>query len=281
MNAKLISSMLTNWLTRSNRRASTFKRRSQQNQQCVAAEVLEIRQVPAATAILQTGVLTITGSNQDDNIVVTKTGTKLAVSGVTATFTASSVRSIVVNAGGGDDTVDLTAVSVPTKVSGGTGNDSLTGGSGNDTLMGEDGNDMLRGNAGNDSLDGGVGFDLVREVANANFVLRNSKLTGAGTDALGSIETASLAGGAGNNRFDATQFSGSVTLHGGAGNDTLIGGSSDDEVFGEIGNDVVDGRAGIDTVDGIGKDVSKNSERLLGQGIEGHDEGAASTTTEN
>ena len=255
MNAKLISSMLTNWLTRSNRRASTFKRRSQQNQQCVAAEVLEIRQVPAATAVLQAGVLTITGSNQDDNIVVTKTGTKLAVSGVTATFTASSVRSIVVNAGGGDDTVDLTAVSVPTKVSGGTGNDSLIGGSGNDTLVGDAGNDVLTGNAGNDSLDGGAGLDLVSEAANANFVMTNSQLTGAGTDQLKSIELARLAGGGGNNSINASNFSGSVTLDGGAGNDSLVGGSAADSLVGGDGNDTLVGNGGNDTLlGGLGRD---------------------------
>ena len=84
---------------------------------------------------------------------MTKTGTKLAVSGVTATFMVSSVRSIVVNAGGGDDTVDLTVVSVPTKVSGGAGNDSLD-------------EDRAR----------------YSEAANANFVLTNSQLTGVETD---------------------------------------------------------------------------------------------------
>ena len=187
-----LTSLLTGWLTRTPHRAKTSKKRSQQGQRWVAAEVLEIRQVPTATAVLQAGVLTITGSEQADNIVVNTAGNHLSVDGITTLFAGCCVGSIVVNAGGGNDSVDLTAVSVPTRVFGGAGNDTLTGGSGNDTLRGESGNDVLRGNAGNDSLNGGAGVDRVCEVANANFVLTNSRLTGVGTDALSSIQTASL-----------------------------------------------------------------------------------------
>lgn len=229
---------------------SRATRRSPQPQRTAsAAEVLEIRQIPT-TAVLQLGVLTITGSDQADNIVVTKSGANIRVSGVATTFAASKVTSVVVNAGGGDDTVDLGAVTVSTTVFGGAGNDVLIGGSGKDSLKGETGNDVLRGNGGNDVLDGGADLDSIRESANANFVLTNVLLTGVGTDTLESIETASLQGGAGNNRLDASKFSGSVTLDGAAGNDALMGGNSNDSLIGGAGNDSLIGNAGDDVLEG-------------------------------
>ena len=253
---------LRNWLSGIRSKfigKSRATRRSQQPKRTAsAAEMLEIRQVPTA-AVLQAGVLTITGSDQADNIVVSKSGANLRVSGVTTTFTASSVKSIVVNAGGGNDTVDLSAVTVSTQVFGGAGNDVLIGGSGKDSLNGEANNDVLRGNGGNDVLDGGADVDSIRETANANFVLTNVQLTGAGTDTLINIETASLQGGAGNNRLDAAQFSGSVTLDGAAANDTLVGGSANDSLIGGTendsligngGNDVLEGGAGNDSLNG-------------------------------
>lgn len=245
-------------------RKTRANRRSQQPQRTAsAAEVLEIRQVPT-TAVLQLGVLTITGSDQADNIAVTKSGSNLRVSGVATTFAASKVTSVVVNAGGGDDTVDLGAVTVSTQVFGGAGNDSLTGGSGKDSLKGESGNDVLRGNGGNDVLDGGADRDSIRESANANFVLTNVLLTGVGTDTLESIETASLQGGAGNNRLDAAQFSGSVTLDGAAGNDALVGGSANDSLIGGAGNDSLMGNGGDDVLEGGAGNDSLN-------GVDGDD----------
>lgn len=240
---------------------SRATRRSPQPQRTAsAAEMLEIRQVPT-TAVLQLGVLTITGSDQADNIAVTKSGSNLRVSGVATTFAASKVTSVVVNAGGGDDTVDLGAVTVSTQVFGGAGNDVLIGGSGKDSLKGETGNDVLRGNGGNDVLDGGADRDSIRESANANFVLTNVLLTGVGTDTLVSIETASLQGGAGNNRLDAAQFSGSVTLDGAAGNDALVGGSANDSLIGGIGSDKLIGNGGSDVLEGgAGNDVLTGSD---------------------
>ena len=54
---------------------------------------------------------------------------------------------IVVNAEGGDDTVDASAIDVAVKVNGSGGNDILTGGSANDTLNGGSGADLLVGRA--------------------------------------------------------------------------------------------------------------------------------------
>ena len=68
----------------------------------------------------------------------------------------------------GDDTVDMSAATVPVNLYGGDGADTLTGGivgdqlfggDGTDTLSGGPGDDALFGDAGDDVLDGGAGCD--------------------------------------------------------------------------------------------------------------------------
>jgi VCBS repeat-containing protein len=83
---------------------------------------------------------------------------------------------------------------------------------------------VLEGRGGNDTLVGGVAYDWLRGQANANFILSDSQLRGAGTDTLIRIDAAILIGGAGANTLDVSAFSGNQTiLEGGGGDDTLIG----------------------------------------------------------
>ena len=141
---------------------------------------------------------------------------------------------------------------------GGLGNDwltgdaqanSLDGGAGNDVIVGGLGNDLMTGGLGDDSLDGGAGVDLLTESGNINFALNDSALvSNLGTDVLTNIELARLTGGVGDNILDASGFSGSVTLDGGAGNDILRDGAGDDRLIGGPGNDVYQPRA-------VGNDV--------------------------
>jgi Ca2+-binding RTX toxin-like protein len=150
---------------------------------------------------------------------------------------------------------------------GGAGQDQLNGGSGNDTLNGQGSNDTLTGGTGNDVLKGGVGIDGIVEIAGNSLTLSNTQIQ-IGTsqvDSLAEIEWAHLTGGTGNNRLDASAFSGPVTLRGEGGNDTLIGGSAADVLEGGIGNDSLvggnsgdrlDGGAGNDTLDGEAGDDS-------------------------
>ena len=134
---------------------------------------------------------------------------------------------------------------------GGAGNDSLLGMGDDDKLFGEAGNDTLVGGSGNDTLDGGLGTgDLIVESGNVNFTLTNSLLTGNGTDVVVGVETAQLTGGIGNNKLDASAFTGNVTLIGDAGNDTLIGGSGNDSLRGDAGNDLLKGGDGNDILVG-------------------------------
>lgn len=101
------------------------------------------------------------------------------------TFDINSFSSIVVNAGGGNDFVQLDTANGafttarPTVVAGGKGDDTLIGGSGNELFLGGPGNDSVDGNGGadtaflgdgndtfvwdpgdgNDTVEGGPGFD--------------------------------------------------------------------------------------------------------------------------
>ncbi len=179
----------------------------------------------------------------------------------------ATVGSLVIDAGPGDNTVTLdpmdSTLSATIQVDGGDGHDTILaaatfaadlhilGGAGDDSLRGGAGNDLVEGGAGNDSpsggggadtLDGGVGDDVLAETADADFNLTDTELSVSGepVDTLLSIELASLTGGDSNNAFDATGFSGSVTLNGEAG---------DDLFFGSAGNDVFNGGVGSDRVE--------------------------------
>ncbi len=131
-----------------------------------------------------TDVLGILGSEANDT--VTSTATTVTIAGGTVTLGTGLDRldistfggtdnvlltgltiAKVVDAGTGNDTVDLSAA-VDATILGGSGDDSLVGspaadvifgGAGNDTLLGGGGNDVLNGDEGNDSALGGTGAD--------------------------------------------------------------------------------------------------------------------------
>ncbi len=132
----------------------------------------------------------------------------------------------------------------------GTANLTATGNTLANRITGNGGDNTLSGGGGNDTLDGGAGNDTLVEEGNFNFTLTNATLTGNGTDTLTRIESAQLTGGNGNNRLDATGFTGTVTLDGGGGIDTLIGGAGDDTYIVDTTTDVITEAAnrGNDTI---------------------------------
>ncbi|WP_295622784.1 FG-GAP-like repeat-containing protein [uncultured Lamprocystis sp.] len=190
----------------------------------------------------------------------------------------------VTDSGGLNDTaavrVSLTDVN---ERSGTAGGDTLAGTIGNDVLDGLAGNDTLSGGAGADTLSGGPGSDRLVEHGDVNFTLTDTQLTGLGTDRLTGIERATLTGGVGANRLDASAFTrGAVSLDGGAGDDTLIGpraaatwhgfGWFDDHynVFtGGEGNDTLTGGAGVDGIREHGDvDFFLTADQLTGRGTD-------------
>src|SRR4051812_6632593 len=84
------------------------------------------------------------------------------------TVAAGHLSGINVNAGNGNDFVDLNSsaagfeqLNTPATISGGFGSDSLAGGAGNDSISGGENADLIFGNEGNDSIDGGTGSDVL------------------------------------------------------------------------------------------------------------------------
>ncbi len=71
-------------------------------------EQLEARDVPAISLSLSAaGVLSVNGTTGSDSITLHQSGGRISVTGVTRTYYAGNVNSLVVNAGQGNDTVNL------------------------------------------------------------------------------------------------------------------------------------------------------------------------------
>ncbi len=160
------------------------------------------------------------------------------------------VAAIAINALAGNDRVFVDrAVSIPIRVEGGPGNDTIWTGSGNDVINGGpgrdqifagEGNDIIDGSDGNDGLFGGPGDDTISG-GNGNDLI----CSGDGDD--------TIDGGAGIDLLHAGDGNDFVT--GGTENDTLFGGPGDDELFGQQGNDLIRAGSGADIVDGgLGRD---------------------------
>lgn len=211
------------------------------------------------TATVTAGLLTVTSNEDGDTIDVRCQGGDVSVSGAepsTGTAACSSITSIQVTAGGGDDRVDLSRVAVDQyttlttiSVSAGGGNDRVTGSPLGDVLTGEGGNDQMDPGAGSDALDGGKGTDSLSLRANGEVVLTDTNLTHAGgTATLAGFDAADLRVGdlAATASFDASGFSFAVSFIGGGVDDTLIGGPGNDRLSGGDGNDTIEGGPGDD-----------------------------------
>ena len=96
-------------------------------------------------------------------IRVDATATRFVVveGGVKQKFNRSGVTGIFVDAGLGDDRVDLRDAVLGVNVKSGGGHDTVFGGDGNDKIDGGSGNDRIDGGAGNDQITGGAGKDVL------------------------------------------------------------------------------------------------------------------------
>jgi Ca2+-binding RTX toxin-like protein len=124
----------------------------------------------------------------------------------------------------GDGIEEVIGGSLNDNIVGNSQNNVLRGGPGDDTLAGVLGDDFLDGGTGEDILDGGEGIDGITAIANSNFTLNDSMLlrNGSDVDHLFSINQAVLIGGAGNNVFALTGWTGDAAIFGVGGNDTII-----------------------------------------------------------
>ncbi len=223
-------------------------------------ESLESRRLMTTT--LEAGVLTIHGSDINDDIMVWQPVLEIMRvehNGAVTDFATDEVKSIYVNVYGGEDVVTLGRRTVNAMIIGGEGSDTLSAGEGNDTLCGDGGNDYLFGGGGHDYLNGGDGTgDDSDEI-----------IGGTGWDTVDySARVDPLRIGIGKNfndgeadERDNVRESIDIVLSG-AGDDMLMnftayparlaGGDGNDQLIGGPDNDTLDGGAGQDELQGAG-----------------------------
>ncbi len=178
--------------------------------------------------IFRDGVLQLEAGAGDDFIGISNRKGALFVTrnGVTGIVDPSEVTSVSINAGQGDNYVEIAAAGLASVIGSGDGRDTIIGnsardyvesGGGSDQIFGQGGNDLLLGLAGDDVIYGGPGDDT---------------LYGFGDNDI-------LEGDAGRDR-----------LFGGDGNDTLAGGSGRDFLYAEGGDDILIGGPDRDLFNG-------------------------------
>ncbi|MGE5611794.1 MAG: beta-propeller domain-containing protein, partial [Bacillota bacterium] len=213
----------------------------------IIAEQLEQRCLLSVS--LQSGEWTIVGDQARANQIIVEPArtdvNKLQawVNGqIASQVSKTQVRSIAIYGGDGNDaiTIALDNSKLPTRLSGGAGNDTLTGGAGDDYIAGGDDDDFIFGGLGNDSLFGGWGNDTMDG--------------GGGDDALvGGKGSELLIGGPGDDALYGQ--TGRDTLVGGLGKDTLDAGDANDQLDGGYDEDWADGGEGDDMLwGGEGRD---------------------------
>ena len=225
------------FLFRKNQHQNLRKRRSRASSS--SYEGLEDRRV--LTAITLSGDnLYVTGSSGNDLIEMTSSADyqTFTVSinsdpNFTETFNRADVDKVVVNAGGGNDTVTNDLI-IESTINGQSGDDYLEGGWLDDTINGGSGDDEIVARNGNDYI-------------------------------VGSTGNATIWAGSGNDRVYGS--SGDDVIYGGGGNDVIRGGNNVDRVYGQGGNDnlkgdahndIINGGAGDDVINGNGGDDTLN-----------------------
>jgi Ca2+-binding RTX toxin-like protein len=107
----------------------------------------------------------VNGGNASETFTIAANGTRVRFDRTDpAPFSIDigTSENLVLNANGGDDHVDASALSaglIHLTVDGGAGNDTIIGSQGADTLLGGDGNDVINGGRGNDVVLMGAGDD--------------------------------------------------------------------------------------------------------------------------
>lgn len=217
-----------------------------------------------------------------DSAGITPSAPCVAVDATTVTCPGTGITTLVVNAGNGNDRVELDRTSIPASkagdIDGGGGNDDLAGAHGDDTINGEGGRDTINGFFGSDTLRGGSSSDMLSYADRTNGV---AVTVGSGNNNDGSGLDKRQTG----NQLDtvAGDFeaviggSGPDVIRGDRSNETLIGGDGHDVLVGDRGNDTLIGLLGDDILDGdSGNDLLRaalGNDVLLGD--DGHDRLAA------
>lgn len=156
---------------------------------------------------------------------------------VTVPISLVTSQKLTLDAGAGDDFLQINDVSLAVSVIGGDGNDTIFAQNLNRAaiIQGGNGSDSINCGAGDDRIDGGLGSDAINGGAG-----NDSISAGAGDDILNGAD--------GNDTINANE--GNDIIRGAAGNDILNGDLGDDKLFGGIGDDQLDDRSGANTLHG-------------------------------
>lgn len=131
----------------------------------VTAVNIDLAGVPGSgTGDGQVDGVIVAGTNKADSINILGSAGNVAVTGLPSVVNISGAEStdqLTVDALGGNDTLNASALQTPIQLTldGGAGNDQITGSSGADMLIGGDGNDVVNGGRGNDTAFLGAGDD--------------------------------------------------------------------------------------------------------------------------
>ncbi len=251
------------------------------------------------TPVVNGNTLTVTGGVDPDSITLAAAGGFITVNRGATTLQSGANAEIVVNANGGNDTVDATALTAADygalAINGGDGDDALTGGAGVDGIHGDSGNDRLVGFKGNDAVLGGDGNDVMvwnngdaSDVNNGDAGVDEVEVNGsptAGDEFVANADPPS--GRALFTRINLVPFAidlsaERLTVNGLGGDDgfspnpgnpnaasqfpgvtslTLSGGSGADRLVGGDGSDVINGGDGDDQLQGGGGDDRLTGDR--------------------
>jgi Ca2+-binding RTX toxin-like protein len=164
-----------------------------------------------------------------------------------------------IDAGDGNDSVDVGFSEYACFLNGGSGDDSIYGSNFDDTITGGAGDDLIYTYGGNGITDGGDGNDVIYTYSNwlVGYGGQSDAASGGnGDDAMYGTGNGLdyLYGDAGNDTIDGGD--GDDVLNGGADDDRVVGNTGDDTLDGGIGNDLLIGGQGWDNVTGgAGNDV--------------------------
>jgi Ca2+-binding RTX toxin-like protein len=220
------------------------------------------------------------GSNYNDILVSSKTGTDFRGYGGDDAITGSTVGE---NLQGNDGNDTIKGNSGGDHMYGGNGNDKIYAGTGDSVrLYGEEGNDTLYLGTGINDANGGNGTDSITYIYSKTGVTINlGTQTVSGGEATGDT-IASIENAYGSNYNDIIYgTSGVNTLAGYKGNDFLQGYSGNDVLNGGAGADTIDGGNGIDIVSYADSDAAVRVDLDLGTVSGGTAEGDTLLNVEN
>ena len=215
---------------------------------------------PVPTTVQGVSDAVITGTTGNDVIRISATNNagevKARLNGaLVGTFRPTGQLTVYGLAGDDDIQVD-SAITLPTLLDGGDGNDRLTGGGGNDSITDLSGNNQIHAGRGNDTVLVGDGDNQIWTDGGDDSVTagggNNEIHAGKGNNV--------ILVGSGNNTIwtsggvdSITAGDGANQIHAGGDSDTIVVGNGNNRIWGEGGADFITAGDGNNVISGLGR----------------------------